>query len=151
MLIHHKLTWDDTGKGTVHSHWSKGGGGTAKGRHDWRRPAKGCEASSMTVVAVVVSIHSRWMTHHCRLGPIVAQERAGRSGIWVVWSVLQSRALVLFTPDTTHRQACKEEEDLTIKYQDTSSPRKMLWVRGFCHPCGVNAMLLTIKYETQMI
>lgn len=103
----HKLTCDDTGEGTVHSHWGEGGGGPAKGRHYWRRPPKGREAGSVTVVAVVVCLHSWGMTHQGGIRPVVAQVGVDRCGICVVRSVLQGRALVLFTPDTTHRLACR--------------------------------------------
>lgn len=41
----------------------------------------------------------------------MAQVGIERRGIRVVGSVLQRRALVLFTPDATHRQACREEKE----------------------------------------
>lgn len=104
----HKLTWDHIGEGAAHSHRGEGGGGSAKGGHGWRRSTKGREASSITVVAMIGGLHSRRGTHHSRVRPIVAQVSVDCQGIGVVGSVLQRWALVLFTLDTTHRQACGE-------------------------------------------
>ena len=63
----------------------------------------------MTVVAVVVCLHSGGVTHQGGVRPVVAQVGVGGRVVRVVGSVLQRRALVLFTPDATHRQACREE------------------------------------------
>lgn len=52
-----KPTGDDTWEGTAHGHRGEGSGGAAEGRHDRRRPAKGCEAGGVAVVAVVVCLH----------------------------------------------------------------------------------------------
>lgn len=110
----HKLTCDDTGEGAAHSHWRERGGGPAKGRHDWRRPAKGCEGGGVTVVAVVVCLHSWRMTHQGGVRPIMAQMGVDRRSIRVIGSVLECRALVLFTPDATHCQACRKEKENLI-------------------------------------
>ena len=107
----HKLTCDDAGKGAAHSHRGEGGGGPAEGCHDWWRPTEGGEAGCVAVVAVVVCLHSWRMTHQGGVGPIVAQMGVDRRGIWVIGPVLQGWALVLFTPYTTHRQACREEKE----------------------------------------
>lgn len=106
-----KLTCDDAGEGAAHSHWGEGGGGPTEGCHDWWRPTEGSEAGCVAVVAVVVCLHSWRMTHQGGVGPIVAQVGVDRRGIWVIGSVLQGRALVLFTPYATHRQACRQEKE----------------------------------------
>lgn len=64
----------------------------------------------MTVVAVVVCLYRWRMTHQGGVGPIMAQMGVDRRGIRVIGSVLERRALVLFTPDTTHRQACGKDK-----------------------------------------
>lgn len=113
-----KLTCDDPGEGTAHRHGGEGGGGPAERRHDRRRPAEGREGGGVTVVAVVVRLHGGRVTHQGGVGPVVAQVGVVRRG--VVGPVLHSagrRALVLFAPDATHRQACRGElefEDLSL-------------------------------------
>lgn len=66
----------------------------------------------MTVVAVVVCLHSWRMTHQGGIGPIMALMGVSWRGIGVIGSVLECRALVFFTLDTTHSQACREEKEL---------------------------------------
>lgn len=68
----------------------------------------------MTVVAVVVCLHSWRMTHQGGVRPIMAQMGVDRRSIRVIRSVLECRALVLFTPDTTHCQACRKEKENLI-------------------------------------
>ncbi len=66
----------------------------------------------MTVVAVVVCLHSWGVTHQGGVGPVVAQMGVDRRGIGIgiIRSVLQRRALVFFAPDASHRQACRREK-----------------------------------------
>lgn len=64
----------------------------------------------MTVVAVVVRLRGRRMTHQGGVGPVVAQVGVSWRGIGVIGSVLERWALVLFTPHTPHCQACRRRE-----------------------------------------
>lgn len=102
-----QLTCDDAGEGAAHSHRGEGRGGAAEGRHDGGRTAEGRETSRVTVVAVVVRLHGRGVTHAGGVGPIVAQVGIGGHGVAIFGPVLVLRALVLFTPHATHRQACR--------------------------------------------
>lgn len=107
---HRTLTCDDAGEGAAHRHRGERRGRPAKGRHDRGRPAEGREGGRVTVVAVVVRLHGRRVTHQGGVGPVVAQVGVNWRGIGVIGSVLERRALVLFTPHATHCQACRRRE-----------------------------------------
>lgn len=101
-----KLTCDDTGEGAAHSHWRVRGGSPAKGRHDQRCPTKRSEGS---YVAIVVRLRDWRVTHQSGVGPIVSEMCVHRRCIWVLWPILRRWSLVLFTSDTSHCQAYKED------------------------------------------
>lgn len=68
----------------------------------------------MTVVAVIMRLHRWRAAHQGGIRPIVTKVGVDWRSVWVVRPVLQRRALVLFAPDTTHRQACREDEGSMI-------------------------------------
>lgn len=80
----------------------------------------------MTVVAVVVRLHGRRMTHQGGVGPVVAQVGVNWRGTGVIGSVLERRALVLFTPHTTHCQACRGRE------LDSAVSQVVVHIRNVC-------------------
>ena len=67
------LTWDDAWEGAAHGHRGEGGGGATEGRHDRGGPAEGGEGGGVAVVAVVVGLHGRRVTHQGGVRPVVAQ------------------------------------------------------------------------------
>lgn len=101
------LTCDDAGEGAAHSHRGERRGGSAEGRHDGGGAAEGRECGSVTIVAVVVRLHGRGVTDAGGLGPVVAQVGVDGHDVAIFGPVLERRALVLFAPHTTHRQACE--------------------------------------------
>lgn len=86
----------------------------------------------MTVVAVVVRLCGRRMTHQGGVGPVVAQVGVNRRGIGVIGSVLERRALVLFTPHTTHCQACRRRELDSAVSQVVVHIRNVYSVSQYC-------------------
>lgn len=63
----------------------------------------------MAIVAIVVCLHGWRVTHQGGVGPIVSKMGIDGRCIWVIGSVLRCRPLVLFTSDTTHRQAYRKD------------------------------------------
>lgn len=100
------LTCDDAGEGAAHSHRGERRGGSAEGRHDGGRAAKGRERGRVTIVAVVVRLHGGGVTHPGGVGPVVAQVGVDGHDVAIFGPVLELRVLVLFTPHATHRRAC---------------------------------------------
>lgn len=73
----------------------------------------------MAVVAVVVRLHGGGVTHPSGVRPVVAQVGVDGHDVAIFRPVLERRALVLFAPHATHRQACERKE----------GARKDEWVR----------------------
>lgn len=108
------LTCDDAGEGAAHGHRGEGGGGPAERRHDRGRSAERREGGAVAVVAVVVHLHGGRVAHQGGVRAVGALVDAGRRGIGVVGPVLERRTLVLFTPDTSHRGAWREQRKWRI-------------------------------------